>query len=270
MNENQIIFKNFLDDLGYVYKQNFVESYKGYAGLAILFTTRFLLKKPQINFIRNNASIPKKVLDQNRKIKVKPIADTQPIQELANQNFSTLIKFRHIPDIQIIDRLLAKRSNTKEIEKDQNLEVKLAGLSDLTKEGNYFLRRILLNNRSKFYLKFNHLQYSDKPEVYVWILYKPSILHRTINLNILLAYLGHAKVVPLKTVDIYDEHIFYYYSDLVDADLQAKAKGNGMYSDQKSKVVAESLVWKGFGDYITTAARKRFGLRRWEKVITNK
>jgi len=151
------------------------------------------------------------------------------------------------------------------------IEVKLCGIKDLNEEGRNVVERLIYDKNSKIYLQFNHFLFMDSPEIYCWIYLKnKNFSFSQINLNIFLIKQGLANVNPIRLNDIYDEKIYFNYSDLLEAERNAKEKGIGIFANKRSKVIRESSIKnERYGSFFEKFAKK-LNMRGWEKSILNK
>jgi hypothetical protein len=184
-----------------------------------------------------------------------------------NDNFTDENKIalylKHKPYIKL-DILRKKQSpSNKELTIDDNeLIIHLACIDYISKEGIYLLKKIVANK--KLYIQFNHIQYHDSPQIYAWLFYKDWLFK--VNVNELLVRKGYAKLGSFKSTDIYDEHIFYYHSDLIDAEEEAKTMGLGIWRHMRNKLQEYQSVFSRIIKFI----RKRLNMNKWETHIYNK
>lgn len=299
MKEKEIILKNFKLDLIYLYKANFVDSRKGYILLLSLITLKFISKKPNLNYIKNNSFISLKAIQQNRIIKVKPLeyksyCDVNDVEynnndkEINQNKINPIIKCKHVPSLNyLMDKLNSNNRFKREKNESVNeefLQLKLAGIEYISKEGKQFINNILTNKHYSLYAHFHDANVREINNIYninnndniinVWILYKKKLLpfSKFQNLNILISKNGLSKVDThkIEAENIYDEKLYFYYYDLILADKNAKAKGLGIYRNSRSTIIAESYVWTGLVSYIINKFNKRFNNKRWEKIILRK
>jgi len=270
-----VIINLILNTKAYI-QNEFINSNKFYITASALLFLKFLLKikDPRSRLIPNNLSIPKEFITKNYLINadLKAAKGYDNFQDFkGNNNF----KIKHIPYFDFFHKLInyfktKKQSETKEVKIEDLMDIKLAGISRISKEGRYVIER-LINTKPKFYFKFNNIRYHDTPEVYGWLFFKPRVRfsYKMNNLNIFLVKNGYAELDTIKE-DIYDENIYFYYSDLVEADKIARTKGYGIWQDIKSHNVTESAANQGSYINLLNRIRKRANMRTWEKAILSK
>lgn len=184
-----------------------------------------------------------------------------------NDNFREKINHEN----KLNNNISYKDNERKQLEILTGIEVKLCGIKDLNEEGRKIAEKLIYDNNSKIYLQFNHILYMDTPEIYCWIYLKnKKFSYSQINLNIFLVKQGLANVNPVKLNDVFDEKIYYNYSDLIEAERNAKEKGMGIWENKRSKVIRESSIKnERFGSFFERFA-KRLNMSGWEKSILNK
>ena len=273
----------FIDIKGF-FRRNFIESHKYfYLFLSLLVVrTSYKLIDPRVYFLRNNSFIREKLVKNHYMIRVKP--HFQKLSEKmkssndtdnVSKNYPSIVRLKHLPHFYLIRKYifrekLVENVKEKQLDFEDHIKINLSGLKNLSSEGNHFLEKVLKSRTKRFYIKFNNIQYMDEKLVYGWLLYKNHILSLTyINLNVVLVQNGLGEIEALKG-DIFDEKIYFYYSDLVNADKLAKARGRGMWRNQKSHLVAESSIWKGSSKYLYEFIERVLKMKKWQKIILNK
>jgi hypothetical protein len=267
VNTREIVIKNFLLDIRNVIRANFVESYKGYAILAIGFM--YFCKKniPSFKYFPNNSSVPLGYINKNKTIQVRTTQRTvrnynQPdIDEYTDQN-KIILNLKHKPYIKPLRRGLQTSSDKQLVLDNNELVVHLTCIEYISKEGVYALKKLI--EKKKLYLKFNHIRYHDTPELYGWLLYRSWLTN--VNINELLIKSGYAKLGSIKDTDIYDEHIYYYHADLVEAEEEAKAEGRGIWRNMRNSLNEQHSSFSKSIRFMT----KYFNMKRWEKAVFRK
>jgi len=273
------VFNLIIDAKAY-FKKNFIDSYKYYYLFCGLFFARnlFKLRDPRVKFLRNNTYITENLVKNHYLIRVKPYLNTkysEMLKDKQNKNTINEVKLKHIPHFYMIRKHLfdekpVENSKERQVEVEDHLRIKLSGVNNLSPEGTQFIEKLFNSRTKRFYMKFNNIQYMDEKEIYGWLLYKNSAFSNTyININVILVQNGYGELAPLKG-DVTDERIYYYYSDLINADKLAKSRGVGIWRNQKSHIVAESSRWKGTGKYIHQFLEKVIKMKKWQKIVLNK
>lgn len=270
---------NLLTDCKSYFKRNFIDSYIGYTPIILFFVYKIFVKYPGRIFLKNNQTVPMKYFNKNIIVRVKPVIKMSDNINIDEDIKKLELKFKHIPSFSFLQNYFNRKENSvknsdkNELENEDCLSVKLAGIDYINKEGIYFIRKLINKKKGKFYLKFNHILYNDKTEIYCWLLYKNPSMMRSfsdININILLAKNGYGKICNSKTSDIYDETIYYYLSDLYDAELDAKMRGVGIWRDTRSTLVAEQASWKGVLNNFFKSTSSYMNRSQWQRKILKK
>jgi len=298
---SKILFINCILDFKSFINKNFRESLKGYLFLSFITLYFINRKRPYIYNIKNNFEFSNSLVSKNKLIKVNVIKNDNFQNTNQSLKFTYSLEYKYINQaftfisnlkklITNLNKKLFKRKNeynlnnikneysskidnkeNKEIEILKGIDVKLCGIKDLTEEGIYFVQKLIYDKNSKIFLHFNHILYMDTPEIFCWIyIYNKKFSFSRLNLNIFLVKQGLANVNPVKLNDIYDERIFYNYSDLLDAERNAKEKSLGIWSKTKNKVTIESSIKNERFSSIFDRFGKRVNMRKWEKSILNK
>ena len=265
MNYNDVAFKNFVLDIRAFFKNNFVDSYKGYLIIGAVMLYSITKHSHNIKYLKNNLAIPVNYINKNKTIRVKPsINCVNHDSEIKDENKITL-SFRHYPKYNPFKPKPKKVSNTNMPSTEvDGLQIHLACIDTVSKEGIYLLKRLLSSNKT-FYLKFNHIQYHDTPRLYCWITYKEYFW--TNNVNVMLVANGMARVGNIKSNDIYDEMIYYYHSDMIDAEEDAKMRSVGIWSSMRTPLSSSNPSMFG---KLYSAIKRRLDMKKWEKVILKK
>jgi hypothetical protein len=268
MTENNfiIIKNNIMHDLRNIFNHNFKDSIRGYIPIVIYIVAKIYKKWLLRNIIKNNYAVPKFMIDRNKIIKVKPVLNSELKSEL---------KFKHIPTFQFLENFSKKVENTDTttLQQGEYLSIKLAGLESINKEGINFLNKLFHNEKNSYELQFNNIQYNDTPEIYCWLFVKMKIFpfyKKNLNLNIILVQNGFSKVNVVKTEDVYDEKIFYYTTDQIDAETDAKIKGKGVWNKTKSTFVSNYAHEKGSFHHMKKRLVEIFKAKSWQKIILRK
>ena len=305
----KVISVNCILDFKSFVKNNFQDSKKGYIGLSLIAIYILNRKRPFIYSIKNNYEFSNSLISRNKIIKVCQIISSFEKKSANSINpnnfkFTYSLEYRHInavynklSNLKILasnilnknrrndktnnfdDKIINENKNNnsetsyekKELEILTGIDVKLCGIKDINEEGKKIAEKLISDKNSKIFLQFNHILYMDSPEIYCWIYIKNrKISVNKFNLNIFLVKQGLANVNPVKLNEIYDERIYYNYSDLLDAERNSKEMGLGIWSNKRSKVIRESSIKnEGFGS-IFERFGKRLNMRGWEKSILNK
>ncbi len=297
VSDKKVVMVNSILDFKDFLKKNFNDSKKGWIALGI-FTLYILRKKrPFIYNIKNNYEITKSLIEKNKTIKVNPVKNPEEILTINGTTLRNTSSFRFsygygyrninnlfsnissmIKNISLIFLKNNKYRNEKNKINDNNqlevikgIEVKLAGIKDMTDEGKSIAEKLIYHKSSKIKLQFNHILYMDTPEIYCWIYIKnKNFSRKEINLNIFLTQQGLANVNKIKLNDIEEERIYYNYSDLIDAERLSKEKGLGIWSRTRSNVIRESSVKnERFFSFFERFATN-INLKKWQKSILNK
>jgi len=269
----KIAFINFILSSKMYFKKNILESNKFIATISTLFVLKLILKikDPRSRFIPNNISIPKKIIDKNYVIDV-TLKSANPTNNFENYKENNNFKIKHIPYFNFMHKIVNNssiKSSSKDIQVEDLLHVKLAGVSKISSEGRYVIERLIRSNSFSFSFKFNHIRHHDTVEIYGWLFFKSKRSFRTNNLNIFLVKNGYAEIDHIKD-NAFDEKIYYYYTDLINADKLARSRGIGIWEESKSYNVSESLMYQGAYNKILHKIRKWVNMRAWEKAIMTK
>lgn len=275
--EHAVMKKNFLLDLEEIYNKNFRDSYRGIITIFSLLAFKFLSKVPRMKFIKNNGCIPINYVKKNMAIKAKPIIkNIYEYEENINDKYKIDLKFKHIPELNFSEKFtkyindnffkISNLSSQTSIEKEEYIVTKLAGIEYLNKEGLHIVNKILNNKNYTIYLKLNNLQYNDTVELNSWIFLQHKLFRHKINLNVLLLKNGYGKYTNVRTNEVYDEKIFYYLCDLIDAEKFAKINNFGMWRSDSGKIVKEYSDKKNIFRKIKNFVNEP----KWHKVILNK
>lgn len=271
---------NFIIDTKAYFTRNFVDSYKYYYLFSGLLLARnlFKLRDPRVKFLRNNTYITENLVKNHYLIRVKPYLNmkySEMLKEKQNSNTNNEVKLKHIPHFYLLRKYLfdqkpVENSKERHVEVEDYLRIKLSGVQNLSPEGNQFIEKVFKSKTKRFYIKFNNIQYMDEKEIYGWLLYKNSALSNTyININVVLVQNGYGELAPLKG-EVTDERIYFYYSDIINADKLSKSRGVGIWRNQKSHIVADSSRWKGTGKFIHQFIEKVLKMKKWQKIVLNK
>ena len=225
----------------------------------------FRFKDPRSKLLTSNIVIPKKFIDNNYVIDIALKSTKHHHNQFLDFKENNNFKVKHIPYFDSIYKIFNKLtksnttiSQTKEVKTEDLLDIKLAGISKISTEGRYQIEKLIRTN-PKFYFKFNHLRYHDTVEAYGWVFFKTKtgrIFNKKHNLNLYLVKNGYAEFEPLKT-NVYDERIYYYYSDLIDADKWARAKGIGVWQEYRKWNVSDITLKPGFYHILLNKITKR-------------
>jgi hypothetical protein len=266
-NQHEIVLKNLILDIRSVYVKNFIDSNKGYLLVGLYFI--YLCKKniPSFKYFPNNSSVPLDYIKKNKTLRVSTTQKTvrnfkEPSDEYTEQN-KIVLHLKHKPYIKYTFLNKKPPANDKQIVLNNNdLVIHLACIDYLSKEGVYALKKLI--EGKKLFLQLNHINYHDTPQVYGWLFYRSWLFK--VNINELLVKSGYAKLGPIKDTDIYDEYIYYYHADLVQAEEDAKAEGKGIWRNMRNKLNEQHNVISRFLRFMT----KYFSMKRWEKAIYRK
>jgi endonuclease YncB( thermonuclease family) len=270
---NNNIQTNFKEDIKLFFKNNFVDSYKGYVLVfgILLYKSGIIYKfsKQNRNFIRNNKSIPIDFIEKNKVIKVKPVGNS------LDKNGE--MEFTHIPSkfLFYFTKKVAIEENISDIG-DKNIKIRLAGIDTISKEGIEFISQKVLKINESF-LQFHSID--ENKQVSAWILIKNYEMTKNLNLNIFLIRNGLAKKSSSVKCNLeeefhYDENIYYYLSDLSDAEIYAKTMGLGLWSEindpNKSPLLKETYLNKFSIRNLFASIRRSFTQKKWEYLILKK
>ena len=301
---NKIILTNLILDIKSNLKFNFKETYRGYLGLTFILFFGIYKKRPFIYDIKNNYIFSTKLIEKNKRIKVNFIKNPDLYVNYKDINNNITFRFTYSYGYRKInlfhdyftkifkkfnfskkDDLFKnnlddsvkkenenfKDENKNEVEYIKGIEIKLSGVKDLNKEGVFLAEKLVNDNYSKIYIQFNHILYNDTPEIFCWVYIKNKRFSlNEINLNNFLVKQGLANIYPIKLNDIYDEKIYYNYSDLIDAERLAKERGLGIWSNSRSKVTRESSILKTRFSTFFDKLKVRFNMKKWQQNILNK
>jgi endonuclease YncB( thermonuclease family) len=262
MNTDDIALKNFLLDIKSILTNNM--NYKGLFIIGAISLFKIKNNLHNIKYLKNNTAIPINYINKNKTIRVKPsICCVNHVSELNEDNNITL-SFRHHPKY---NPFKSKQKEIKtcipSIDVDA-INIHLACIDSVSKEGVHLLKRLIDRNRT-FYLKFNHIQYHDTPRLYCWVLYREYFWMN--NVNVMLVSNGMARVGNAKSSEIYDEMIYYYHSDIIDAEEDAKMRSFGLWRSMRTPMSSSNPSI--FGRMYANIKRK-LNMRKWEKVVLKK
>lgn len=159
-----IVKLNFLQDAKQFFNTNFISGYKGYIPFIVFIIYKIFIKLPMRNYIKNNSSIPLHFCEKNLSINVKPVFKKYydpHEQEILDLN-DVEINLKHFNSFSSLN-LKNKNIDSKLLEKEECIKIKLAGIQYINREGLAFLDK-LLNSKSSFYiynLKFNNIEFKD-------------------------------------------------------------------------------------------------------------
>jgi endonuclease YncB( thermonuclease family) len=264
MNTNDIAYKNFLLDIKSFFKENFINSYKGLFIIAAFSIYKIKNNIHNIKYLKTNSTIPLHLINKNKTIRVKPsIRCVIHDPEIKDENNITL-SFRHYPKYNPFKPKPQKgKTNMPSTEIDA-INIHLACIDTVSNEGVHLLKSLIDKNKT-FYLTFNHIQYHDTTRLYCWVLYKEYF--RMNNLNVMLVSNGLARVGNVKSNDIYDEMIYYYHSDIIDAEEDAKMRSVGLWRSMKTPMSSSNP--STFGK-LFSSIKRNLNMRKWEKVVLKK
>jgi len=225
-------------------------------------------------FISNNQEIPLEFFKQNKILQVKP--KIKIMNNICIENvYKPEIDFIHIPSFYLKHK---KHISTKDIQIEENsIKVNLVGLEYLNKEGNDIINHLCENGQKlKFYIKLNNTEIGENGQlkVFCWVLIKNSIFsYKYLNLNVVLAKKGYAKISNINTEGIYDETIFYNMSDLLNAEKEAKLKSLGIWRSRYSGVTKDYSNFILKENNIFTYLKKNLNILKmpkWQKILMKK
>lgn len=272
ISKKKIIYTNLLIDFKNFIKKGFKEEKKLIIPLFISMGFFILKKRPFFYNIKNNYEISNSLFKRNKRIKVNFIKDNIEKKEL-NLRFTYSYGYKHINEFKNFLNFSKKikEENSKSLELIKGIEVNLCGIKNLHEEGKLILLEFLSDKNSKIFLKFNHINYNENPEIYVWLYvknYKYSFSE--INLNIFLMKQGLANLNPIKLHEVFDEKIFYNFSDMLEAERNAKEKGIGIWSKGKVRVLRDSIIqnerFMGYFDRL----KANMNMKKWQKNMLNR
>jgi hypothetical protein len=269
MNEDKfnIIKTNLKLDLNDILKSNFIDSKKGYIPFLFILCYSIFKKLPFRKFIKNNTNLPVSFCEKNYVLNIKPI--NKPYLNYSEDvldKYNLDLNFKHLPSFSFLSNIKSEDS--------EYLKIKLAGIEHINREGLIFINKLLIDNsnRFNFKVKLNNLEIKNdnqsEPSIYGWIFFKSKgiLPSRMLNLNILLAKNGYGKIANINSLGIYDEHIFYYMNDIIEAEKDAKIRAKGIWRDQKSDVITGYANSKFFSSTISSF----FKYSKWQKIILRK
>jgi hypothetical protein len=295
--DRKIINVNLIIDMKNFLHNGFIERKRLLIPLFITLGYLILKKRPFFYNIKNNFEVSQSLFKRNKRIKVNFIneynnnsnnnKDTKDIMEKTkelNLRFTYSVGYKHLNELKNLFNfsfLKYKNNKEKEIHKNNSnnwsldiikgIEVNLCGIKNLNEDGRLILLEILNDKKSKIYLKFNHVNYNEKPEIYVWLYvrnYKYS--YSEINLNIFLMQLGLGNLNHIKLHEVYDEKIYYNFSDMLEAERNAKEKGIGIYSKERVKVARESFIKNESFEAYFDRLKTNINMKNWQRNMLNK
>lgn len=273
---NDIVIKNLVLDIKGFFLSNFYESNRGLVLIGLLSLYRIKQNIHNIKYIKNNLSINQVLIKKNKTIRVKPsLRCVNHDVEIKDENKNVTLSFRHYPkynpfsnwnnrNIKINNNNNKPNNYTVPSIDIDGLNIHLACIDSISDEGLHFLKRLIDKDKT-FYIKFNHIQYHDTPRIYCWVLYKENF--STHNINVLLVANGYARIGNIKNNDIYDETIYYYHSDIIDAEEDAKLRAVGLWRNMRTPMTAASVSTVA---RIFTNLKRMFNMSKFEKIILKK
>lgn len=248
---NLIAFRIFIarltSDTKNTIRFNFIETKRGYFSFLAL---SFLLTRRWYKGFLKGKKIEKSMVDWNLNIKVKP------------------------KEFKISDSRISCQALPVGLSKETQLEFSLAALKNVNSEGIHFLSGLIDEKRplyrdlfySQFTIKLHDIQLLDEEIVFAWVLYKPSLLRRRINLNIVMAREGFCEINPISR-KIHELEIFRFYSDLLDANRHAKTFSLGVYSDTKSEFIVNQIPTESSFSRMIKNLKRAVTANRYERQL---